>query len=142
MAAHGHGHGHDHDHDHDHDHGDDHGYPHDPEHTRGRRSTPESYAHVQGGAPVLDIGGDIGAMVATVPHQRVGSELHLRSEHDPPILIHTGVWQRDLGGAATAAAVFAELVAGTYWVLDDDGSPTRRVVVNGGALTTIDLREP
>lgn len=116
-------------------------HDHGPRHSRGHRSAGESYAHVQGGPPVLDIGGDIGALVATVPRQRLGTELHLRSEHDPPISIHTGVWQRSLGAGVTVAAVFAELVAGTYWVLDDAGNPIRRVEVTGGALTTIDLRE-
>src|SRR5688500_7635338 len=91
-------------------------HPHDVErrarHAHGHDPTTESYAHVRGGPPVLDIGGDIGALVATVPHHRVGTELHLRSEHDPPISIHTGVWERDLGGGVTVAAVFAELVAG------------------------------
>jgi hypothetical protein len=110
-------------------------------HSNGPRSALESYAHVQGGPPVLDIGGDVGALVVTVPRQRLGTELHLRSVHDPPISIHTGVWQRRLGSGVTVAAVFAELVEGTYWILDDDGNRICRVEITGGALTAIDLRE-
>ena len=38
------------------------------------------------------------------------------------------------------AAVFPELVAGRYWVLDSDGHDVRPVVIGGGELTEIDLR--
>ena len=104
----------------------------------------ESYPHVQGGPPVLDIGGPIGALVVTLDPSAVGTELRLRSEHRPPIAVHTGVWSRRLGvnGATeVAAAVFAELVEGSYWVLDDAGRDDRRVQINGGSLTSIDLRD-
>jgi hypothetical protein len=100
----------------------------------------ESYDHVQGGAPVIDIGGDIGALVATVDPEAVGTELHLRSEHDPPVEVHTGVWKRMLGSKTATAAVFAELVEGRYWVLDDAGQPMRQVTITGGEVAQIDLR--
>jgi hypothetical protein len=100
----------------------------------------ESYDHVQGGAPVIDIGGDIGALVATVNPEAVGTELHLRSEHDPPVEVHTGVWKRMLGSKTATAAVFAELVEGRYWVLDDAGQPVRQVTITGGEVAQIDLR--
>jgi hypothetical protein len=95
---------------------------------------------VDGRPPVLDIGGDIGAMVATMDREAAGSELHLRSEHEPPISIHTGVWDRHHGSGLVTAAVFAELVAGTYWVLDGNGAAVHRVEIEGGAVATIDLR--
>lgn len=95
---------------------------------------------VRGGPPVLDIGGDIGAMVVLMDPATAGTELHLRSEHDPPIAVHTGVWTRPQGTAMVTAAVFPELVAGNYWVLDADGHDVRAVVIGGGELTEIDLR--
>ena len=52
---------------------------------------------VRGGPPVLDIGGDIGAMVVLMDAASAGSELFLRSEHEPPIDVHTGVWTRPDG---------------------------------------------
>ena len=95
---------------------------------------------MHGGAPALDIGGDIGAMLVTMDRSALGSELHLRSEHVQPVAVHTGVWERDQGGATVIAAVFAELVEGHYQVLDQQGVGVRRVEVRGGEVTTIDLR--
>jgi hypothetical protein len=123
-------HGHDHAHLRGHGHSDGHAHAHR-----------ESDARVEGGAPVLDIGGDIGAMVATTPSRAAGTELHLRSEHEPPISIHTGVWERRVGADRVTAAVFAELVAGTYSVLDEGGDAMCQVKVRGGELTQIDLRD-
>ncbi len=95
---------------------------------------------VRGGPPVLDIGGDIGAMVVLMDPSTAGTELFLRSEHDPPIDIHTGVWTRPLGSGESTAAVFPELVEGTYWVLDASGNATQRVGITGGALAELDIR--
>lgn len=114
-------------------------HTHDGDHDS--RPSVESYAHVHGGPIVLDIGGDIGALLATVDPSTVGTELHLRSAHHPPIEIHTGVWRRGSEPETVTAAVFAELIAGTYWVLDDTGRPIWPVDIHGGALARIDLRE-
>jgi hypothetical protein len=121
SAAHHHPHGHSHHSDHEH---------HEHE-----------WPAVRGGPPVLDIGGDVGAMVATVAPATVGLEIHLQSEHDPPVSVHTGVWERDLGDRTVTAAVFCELVEGAYWVLDGTGTPVHRVEITGGELSTVDLRQ-
>ena len=97
---------------------------------------------VRGGPPVLDIGGDIGAMVVLMDPATAGTELQLRSEHEPPIAVHTGVWNRPHGAATITAAVFPELVTGSYWVLDPGGHDVRSVAISGGELTEIDLRAP
>ena len=55
--------GHHHDHPHPH--------PHGPL---------ESIRHVHGGAPALDIGGDIGALVVLLDPAAAGTELHLRAD--------------------------------------------------------------
>ena len=54
--------------------------------------------------------------------------------------VHTGVWDRHDAGTAVTAAVFPELAAGTYHVLDERGVVVRTVDVRGGEVTTIDLR--
>ena len=110
------------------------------EHSHGHSHGHGGFA-VRGGPPVLDIGGDVGAMVATMAPGAAGVEVHLRSEHHPPVSVHTGVWERHLGDRTVTAAVFCELVEGAYWVLDGAGAPVHRVEVTGGELTTVDLRE-
>ena len=82
-------------------------HQHEHHHEHPHASAGESYAHVQGGATVLDIGGDVGALVATMDDDTLGTELHLRSETRPAVDIHTGVWRRGTGSDAVTAAVFA-----------------------------------
>ena len=94
---------------------------------------------MHGGAPVLDIGGDVGAINVVLEDSSAGTELHLRSD-DPAFSIHTGVWTRHVGPDHVTTALFCELVEGTYWVLDADGSDVRCVEVTGGQLAELDLR--
>ncbi len=119
----------------DHHHGpDDHHHHHDVE----RRE--EGAGPVGAGPAVLDIGGDIGALVATMDDGAAGIELFLRPDHDPTITVHTGVWERPVAGGLTTVAVFPALLAGTYHVLDERGMPVRTVDVDGGKVLSIDLR--
>jgi hypothetical protein len=99
----------------------------------------ESYAHVRGGPSVLDIGGDIGALIVTMRADDAGTELHLRREAKPDADIHTGVWRRDAPSGPVTTAVFAELPEGRYWVLDRAGRGLRPVEIHGGELESIDL---
>ena len=110
-------------------------------HPHGDHEPGEAYAHVQGGPTVLDIGGEIGALIVTLSPAAEGTELHLRSTHERPIRVHTGVWRRGFGERVSTTAVFAELVEGSYWVLDSRGTDLRQVEIRGGALTSIDLRD-
>ncbi len=98
--------------------------------------------HVHGGPPVLDIGGDVGAMVVTLDRGALGTELFLRADGDAAASVHTGVWERHVAEGHVTAALFPELRRGTYWVLDDRGRDVCRVEVDGGRLTTLDLRQP
>ncbi len=105
----------------------------------------ESIAHVQGGAPALDIGGDIGALSVLVDGSAVGSELFVRSHEDPAQSVHTGVWWRNVGRGGerqVAAAVFCELREGSWWLLDPSGADVCQVSITGGAVSELDLRTP
>jgi hypothetical protein len=95
---------------------------------------------VQGGAPVIDIGDDIGALVVFVDDADEGTELFLRPDREPASTVHTGVWTRHHRGGHVTAAVFGELVEGSYWVLDADGSDRFSVEIRGGELTQVDVR--
>jgi len=95
---------------------------------------------VHGGTAVLDIGGDVGAMVALLDRAAEGTELFLRPLDEPTTTVHTGVWTRHQNGDHVTAALFCELRAGSYWVLALDGSPETQVDIVGGELTELDLR--
>ena len=96
--------------------------------------------HAHGGAAVLDIGGDVGALVVLLDPGTEGTELHLRAAGEIGSTIHTGVWERHQGGGHVTAALFHELTAGTWFVLDTHGDDVTAVTVTGGALATVDLR--
>ena len=98
----------------------------------------ETIDHVHGGAPAIDIGGDIGALAVLLDPTAAGTELHLRADGAAGSTVHTGVWRRNQG--ALTAALFPSLTGGTYWVLDDDGSDLVAVSVGGGEVMTLDLR--
>lgn len=99
----------------------------------------ESYGLVHGGPPVLDIGGDVGALLALMDDRYVGTELFVRSRPEGAE-VHTGVWRRRLGDGEVAAAVFLELTEGSYEFRDDPWSCRGPMTIRGGELTELDLR--
>jgi hypothetical protein len=94
---------------------------------------------VGGGAAVLDIGGDVGALLALMDADAEGTELHVRLTGSTNT-VHTGVWTRHRGQEHVTAALFCELSEGRYWVLDPDGRERIDVDVKGGELAELDLR--
>ncbi len=100
----------------------------------------DHHERVGSGPAVLDIGGDIGALVATMNHGRAGTELYLRPVQDPATTVHTGVWERVDAGPVVTVALFPELREGSYHLLDERGAAVRRVEIVGGEVATIDLR--
>ena len=123
-------------HDHDHDHG-----PRIP-----LRATPTAPAYVDPGpgsgppeAVVLDIGGDIGALIIHATESCVGREVDLTpvgapQSHD----VHTMVRRRRLLGRDAFAGVYPALAEGRYTVWGDDG-PLGEVEVKGGAVAEFDV---
>lgn len=104
-------------------------------------STTHVHHQVHGGPPVLDIGGDVGAMLALLDDGYVGTELFVCSLVDGSET-HTGVWRRRFGDGdgTVAAAVFLELTEGTYAFRDAPWSGRDPVTIRGGHLTELDLR--
>jgi hypothetical protein len=86
--------------------------------------------------PLLDIGGDVGALIAYLPRLTASGELDVQPEGQPEGRFHTGVHQRN----GTWVAVFPEVVEGWYELLDDAGRTLVRVVVIGGEVREVDLR--
>jgi hypothetical protein len=121
------GHSHDHSHDHAHD------------HVPGGEVT----VAPQGGPVILDVGGNVGAMIVHLDRDWLGHEIHVRLVGDDGSLststVHTGVWERQLGWNTMVVAVFCELVEGNYWLLDRGGEPIVMVSITGGMVTETSL---
>ncbi len=82
---------------------------------------------------------DLGALIVTMIPD---TELHLRSEHQPPIRIHAGIWHRRTNGDQQGTtAVFADLPQDTNGCSTAPGVDLRRVAIRHGALTRLELRE-
>jgi hypothetical protein len=88
------------------------------------------------GSVVLDIGGNIGALVVEATGDRLGSELDLTPVGATTAIMHTEVRERHVAGGTRYAAVYAAVPAGSYTV---EGLPVV-VVVEGGKVT--ETREP
>jgi len=87
------------------------------------------------GAVLLDIGGDIGALVVTMPVGSEGREVELRRDgaHHHP---HVAVVSRPVADGVQASLVFGEVPAGDYVLAwKEDPQPHLAVSVRGGEVT-------
>jgi hypothetical protein len=87
------------------------------------------------GSVVLDIGGDVGALVLHMPAALSGREIHVRPLDDGGRTIHTEVRARHVAGGTLFAAVFASLPAGVWELVPVEPGTCRRVTVVGGEVT-------
>ena len=119
----------------------------------------EDNSHAGQGPVVLDIGGDIGALVITMPAALAGYEVEARPvagpayhsgghshshghdhahghDHGSP-LTHVGVLARSCDGTVRHTAVFGELRDGSYELYVRPDGPVRlTTTVRGGAVTS------
>jgi hypothetical protein len=128
------GHVHVHPHQHPHQH------PHPHVHPHVHRRPAPGEATSPGASPMVDIGGEIGALIVYLDGTTRSGELEACPVGRPAERFHTGVHPRDLGGAEAPVAVFPQVVGGSYQVLDDDGIPMALVHVTGGHVAELDLR--
>ena len=115
---------------------------------------PEDNSHAGQGAVLLDIGGDVGALVVTMPEDLLGQEIEIRprgaghhhhhahaddTAHDHSHFPHVAVTNRPSDGRAGApvpTAVFAELDEGEYELyVRPDGPVQLTASVAGGEVT-------
>lgn len=120
---------------HTHDDGNDHGHSHGHPH-----SHPHSEATPRGGSVVVDIGGDVGALVVYVDDDLAGTEIPIEWEHDPAKDVHTGVWPRRVGAGSITAAVYPALQQGRYRIPAIKDREASVVEVAGGAVLEVDAR--
>ena len=94
------------------------------------------------GSVLLDIGGDVGALVVTMPTEMVDEEVEIRpaswqpdgGHHHHP---HVAVVERPVGGSVVPSLVFPEVVEGSYELYLKHTDDVRLTVdVVGGEVTT------
>ena len=96
------------------------------------------------GPVLLDIGGDVGALVVTMPPALEGCEVEIRPAGGEPgadhprhgHVQHVAVVPRPVAGRVRHSVVFPELVAGTYELYRRPAGPVElRVRITGGRVT-------
>lgn len=91
------------------------------------------------GAVVVDIGGDVGALVLITDAGLAGAEIVISATGHPDRRTHVAVLARPVGSEVRHAAVFPALREGGYllWPPDGGGGPLGPVAVVGGRVTEV-----
>jgi hypothetical protein len=85
---------------------------------------------------VLDIGGDVGALVIMAPAELAGREIEARPVRGSNAAQHATVLGRRAGDATVYGVVVSGLAAGEYDLALLPGGPVRdRVTIVGGEVT-------
>jgi hypothetical protein len=101
---------------------------------------PHAHPHAQhhhtayGGPVVLDVGGEVGALVLHARAAQSGAEIEISPIDDPARRQHVAVHPRDLGGHTIYAAVYPELLSGVYQLWSESGDAVLEVTVPGGRV--------
>jgi hypothetical protein len=86
-------------------------------------------------ALMLDIGGDVGALVLHAPAELVDQEVEVSLIDQAGIRTHTVVHQMRLADGEVFAGVMPSLQAGVYTVWGLDDQPVGEVRITGGSVT-------
>jgi hypothetical protein len=90
---------------------------------------------------VLDIGGEIGALVVHADPDLHDLQIEIcPSGAEDGKREHQHVLERPINGQTMYAAVFPGLRQGSYTLLTHDSVRTRDVLIRGGSVTTVDWR--
>lgn len=102
----------------------------------------EDNSHAGQGPVLLDIGGEIGALILTMPSQMLGIEIEIRpvgppASHGHAHLVHAAVVNRPMNGASVPTVVFPNLRDGDYELYERPNGQTRlRAHVVGGQVAS------
>jgi hypothetical protein len=88
------------------------------------------------GTAVMELGGDIGALVLYTPADMDGCEIEISRDGEPAgQRTHSQVRQRHMPDATKYAAVYPGLHAGVYTIWGNEG-PAATTVITGGQVAT------
>jgi len=98
------------------------------------------------GMVLLDIGGDVGALVVQMPEDMRDEEVEIWEDGPRPAgvhLPHVAVVDRPVEGGRVSSLVFPDLLAGRYRLAAKGSSDARLVVdVRGSEVTVAEWPEP
>jgi hypothetical protein len=86
---------------------------------------------------VLDIGGDLGALVVYWNADVIDTPIEISPTGQDGERQHQHVLERPLDGRTFYAAVFDRIAAGTYTLWVDDEARARDVAIGGGSVTEV-----
>jgi hypothetical protein len=109
-------------------------HPHEP----GRRDGEDFASRAHPEPVVLELGGDIGALIVHADARMHGLEIEISAFGETPRGEHRQVLERRAAGRATYSAVFDRLAAGRYTLWLDGVPRARGVAVAGGAVAELD----
>jgi hypothetical protein len=89
---------------------------------------------------VLDIGGEVGALIIYCRPELRGKQINLSPRQSAWQTIHTNVLERRVNGSPVFAALFLALTADTYVILGRNASPIGEVTIVGGQVTEMNWR--
>ena len=90
---------------------------------------------------VLDIGGEIGALIVHADHDQHDLQIEIcRSGEEAGKREHQHILERPIGGRTMYAAVFGGLREGSYTLLTHDAVRQTGVMIRGAHVTTVDWR--
>jgi hypothetical protein len=87
---------------------------------------------------VLDIGGDVGALIVHADVALLGAEVEISPTGADDRRSHKDVLQREINGRPAYTAVFDRLREGTYTLWVDGIARARGVAVSGAAIAELD----
>jgi hypothetical protein len=90
---------------------------------------------------LLDIGGDIGALIIYTRAELLGRELEISLKEGSAKRVHNVVRERRFNGRQVFAAVFPELPAGAYTLWLNKIETGGEVSISGGAISEVDWRD-
>jgi hypothetical protein len=111
-----------------------HHHPHEP-HTHEQYADRPHPEYV-----VLEIGGDLGALVVYTDADLHGVEIEISPSGEDGRRSHKDVLERSLAGRPAFSAVFDQIKDGSYTVWVADTPRARDVRVNGGKVAELDWR--
>lgn len=102
------------------------------------KSERENAKQLGAGAPMLDIGGDIGALVLYTAPELEGLEIEVSLTSDLGTRTHTEVLRRTVNGNTFWAGVYAHLPEGDYRMWYDDPERETSFTITGGSVSELD----